>query len=278
MEIKFIATDVDGTLVMDDHMTIPQVNIDAIKQAKKEGIITAISTGRTKVATIEASKALGGVDYLVLSNGAVIMDGKTDEIIYSNYFPTDTIEKVINIIEKYPIIYEIYADGKGYVNQYTNDNYFDIKALPYDFLVEYIKILETTDDVLELVRSRNVEKININQVPKEYIESVTAELKEIPSLVFSAGFDGNMEIVVKGSDKGSAIKRIVDKLNIQPENIMAFGDSLNDATMLKYAGVSYALLSGKDAAKNAAKNITKAGNNEGGVGLAIKEYLTNSPK
>lgn len=278
MEIKFIATDVDGTLVMDDHMTIPQVNIDAIKQAKKEGIITAISTGRTKVATIEASKALGVVDYLVLSNGAVIMDGKTDEIIYSNYFPTDTIEKVINIIEKYPIIYEIYADGKGYVNQYTNDNYFDIKALPYDFLVEYIKILETTDDVLELVRSRNVEKININQVPKEYIESVTAELKEIPSLVFSAGFDGNMEIVVKGSDKGSAIKRIVDKLNIQPENIMAFGDSLNDATMLKYAGVSYALLSGKDAAKNAAKNITKAGNNEGGVGLAIKEYLTNSPK
>lgn len=278
MEIKFIATDVDGTLVMDNHMTIPQVNIDAIKQAKKEGIITAISTGRTKVATIEASKALGGVDYLVLSNGAVIMDGKTDEIIYSNYFPTDTIEKVINIIEKYPIIYEIYADGKGYVNQYTNDNYFDIKALPYDFLVEYIKILETTDDVLELVRSRNVEKININQVPKEYIESVTAELKEIPSLVFSAGFDGNMEIVVKGSDKGSAIKRIVDKLNIQPENIMAFGDSLNDATMLKYAGVSYALLSGKDAAKNAAKNITKAGNNEGGVGLAIKEYLTNSPK
>lgn len=278
MEIKFIATDVDGTLVMDDHMTIPQVNIDAIKQAKKEGIITAISTGRTKVATIEASKALGGVDYLVLSNGAVIMDGKTDEIIYSNYFPTDTIEKVINIIEKYPIIYEIYADGKGYVNQYTNDNYFDIKALPYDFLVEYIKILETTDDVLELVRSRNVEKININQVPKEYIESVTAELKEIPSLVFSAGFDGNMEIVVKGSDKGSAIKRIVDKLNIQPENIMAFGDSLNDATMLKYAGVSYALLSGKDAAKNAAKNITKAGNNEGGVGLAIKEYLTNFPK
>lgn len=278
MEIKFIATDVDGTLVMDDHMTIPQVNIDAIKQAKKEGIITAISTGRTKVATIEASKALGGVDYLVLSNGAVIMDGKIDEIIYSNYFPTDTIEKVINIIEKYPIIYEIYADGKGYVNQYTNDNYFDIKALPYDFLVEYIKILETTDDVLELVRSRNVEKININQVPKEYIESVTAELKEIPSLVFSAGFDGNMEIVVKGSDKGSAIKRIVDELNIQPENIMAFGDSLNDATMLKYAGVSYALLSGKDAAKNAAKNITKAGNNEGGVGLAIKEYLTNSPK
>lgn len=45
-------------------MTIPQVNIDAIKQAKIEGIITAISTGRTNVATIEASKALGGVDYL----------------------------------------------------------------------------------------------------------------------------------------------------------------------------------------------------------------------
>lgn len=82
-------------------------------------------------------------------------------------------------------------------------------------------------------------------------------------------------------DRKKVFKRMVGfvrKVDVRCESIMAFGDSLNDATMLKYAGVSYALLSGKDAAKNAAKNITKVGNNEGGVGLAIKEYLTNSPK
>ena len=278
MEIKFIATDVDGTLVKDDHMTIPQINIEAIKQAKKEGIITAISTGRTLTATVEESSALGGVDYFVLSNGAIIIDGKTKEVIYSNYFCPETIEKVVGIIEKYPVIYEIYADGKGYINQYTYDNYFDIKALPQVFLVQYRKLLETFDNALELVRKHNVEKININQIPKEYIEPLTAELNAISGLVFTAGFDGNMEIVVEGSDKGTAIKRIVDSLNIKAENVMVFGDSENDATMLKFAGISYALASGKDAAKNAAKYITKVGNNEGGVGETIKEYLTNSKK
>ena len=47
MDIKLIATDVDGTLVGADHMVIPKVNIEAMNMAKEKGIINVISTGRS---------------------------------------------------------------------------------------------------------------------------------------------------------------------------------------------------------------------------------------
>ena len=59
---------------------------------------------------------------------------------------------------------------------------------------------------------------------------------------------------------------------------MAFGDSGNDVTMLKTAGLSYALSSGHEIAKKAARFVTKSSNEKGGVGEIIKEYLTNLPK
>ena len=56
---------------------------------------------------------------------------------------------------------------------------------------------------------------------------------------------------------------------------MAFGDSGNDITMLKTAGCSYAMSSGSELAKEAAKFVTKHGNNEGGVGANNKLVLLN---
>lgn len=78
---------------------------------------------------IEATK-LGSVDYLVLSNVAVVVDAKTKDVIYDCHFPLVSLGKIIPVFEKYPVVYEIYADCKGYINQYTYDHYFDIEVLP----------------------------------------------------------------------------------------------------------------------------------------------------
>ncbi len=122
MNIKLIATDVDGTLVADDHLTIPPINIESISMAKEKGIKVAISTGRPYSLTDRETAVLGGVDYLILSNGAVIVDAKTLEVIYSCYLSLEAFEKIMKAMEKYPIVYEIYADCQGYITQYTYDH------------------------------------------------------------------------------------------------------------------------------------------------------------
>ena len=48
MSIKLIAFDVDGTFVGDDHLTINEKNIEAMKKAHEQGIKVVMSTGRTQ--------------------------------------------------------------------------------------------------------------------------------------------------------------------------------------------------------------------------------------
>lgn len=273
MNIKLIATDVDGTLVADDHLTIPPINIKSLKMAKENNIKIAISTGRPYSLTDIESAKLGSVDYLVLSNGAVVVDAKTLEVIYDCYLPLEPLKKIIPIFEKYPVVYEIYADCKGYITRYTYDHYFDIEGLPQVFLKEYRGRMNLCDNPYDVIRTKPVEKINVDHIPKDCIEAVLEELNEIPNLVFSSGFQGNMEITSKGADKGKALAWLAEKLEIIGEDVMVFGDSANDVTMLQFAGYSYAMINGNQKAKDAAKYVTKLSNNEGGVGDTVKEVL-----
>lgn len=275
MNIKLIATDVDGTLVADDHLTIPPINIKSLKMAKDRNINIVISTGRPYSLTDIETAKLGCVDYLVLSNGAVVVDAKTKSVIYDCYLPLETLEKIIPVFEKYPVVYEIYADCKGYINQYTYEHYFEIEALPQIFLKEYRNRMIICDNPYELMHTKPVEKLNVDYIPEEYIEAVMNELKDIPDLVFSAGFKGNMEIAAKGADKGSGLAWLADKLGIDSDEVMAFGDSGNDVTMLMFAGHSYAMNNGNEKAKNAARYVTKLSNSDGGVGDTIREVLIN---
>jgi hypothetical protein len=277
MDIKLIATDVDGTLVADDHLTIPRINIEAFQEAKARGIITVISTGRPFSLAKRENDALQGVDYMIVSNGAAVIDMKTNKVINSCYLSLESSKKIIEIFEKYPLVYEIYADCKGFITQYTYDHYFE-GTLPEIFMREYRSLMELCDSPWDVIRKFNVEKINVDYMPQECVEELQEELSHIPGLVYSAGFEGNMEITASGADKGRALGWLCERIGINKENVMAFGDSGNDVTMLKSAEISYALVSGNQLAKKAAKFTTKSSNEDGGVGEIIKEYLTNFAK
>lgn len=274
MNIKLIATDVDGTLLADDHLTIPPININAFRKAKSEGALIAVSTGRPYSLAKRECDLLDCVDYLILSNGAAVVDMHSAEVLYSCYLPFNSLERIVNVFEKYPLLYEIYADCAGYITDYTYEHYFEAEGLPQVFLQEYRKLMRRCSSPWDVIKTKNVEKFNVSRIPKEYVDSLYAELKEIPDLVYTAGYKGNMEITAVGADKGRALKWLAERLEISPENIMVFGDSGNDATMLRYAANSYAMKSGNEEAKGAAKYITSVGNKEGGVGITINEWLS----
>ena len=81
MSIKLIVTDLDGTFLNSNHLTIPKENIEAFKRAHEMGIKVAIASGRTKILTDYILEQLPFLDYLITSNGAVSYDMKTGEIV-----------------------------------------------------------------------------------------------------------------------------------------------------------------------------------------------------
>ena len=76
----------------------------------------------------------------------------------------------------------------------------------------------------------------------------------------------------RGSSKGEAVQHFADYLNISYDDVMCIGDSENDLSMLKVAGVSVAMGNATPEVKEQADYIT-ADNQHGGVAQAIYHFI-----
>lgn len=273
MKIGLIAIDVDGTLLADDHLTIPQINIEALQEAHRNNVKVAICSGRTASLVEKEVEELSCIDFLVISNGAAVVETSTMNVIYSCYLKKETVIQIVDILEKYPVVYELYAEGEGYISENSKEHYFETAGLPMVFMKEYIKRITSVDNIKNIPDKLNVEKVNINYLPTEYRVRVMEELSSVPELVYAAGFEGNVEMTAIGADKGATLAWLADRIGLRSENVMAFGDSSNDVTMLGWAENSYAMKNGNAKAKAAAKYITKKSNGEGGLGETIRETI-----
>ena len=75
----------------------------------------------------------------------------------------------------------------------------------------------------------------------------------------------------KDTSKGNAVKHLAKMLNISRDEIMCIGDSENDLSMIRYAGIGVAMGNGLDILKNEADFITDSNVNSG-VSKAIKKF------
>ena len=94
-------------------------------------------------------------------------------------------------------------------------------------------------------------------------------------LAVTTSFGENMELTAPGVNKGSAVQALCEKLGLEPDQVMAFGDAGNDLELLAWAGWSFAMGNASSEAKAAARYTTGT-NREGGVGMAVEQYLLNA--
>ena len=89
--------------------------------------------------------------------------------------------------------------------------------------------------------------------------------------ICTSGFDW-LDIVPKGTNKGTAIAKMQAMLGISPKETMAFGDQMNDFEMINQAYHSYAMDNAIDKIKQIAR-YTAPSNNEFGVVSTLKEVF-----
>lgn len=274
MAIKLIVTDLDGTFLNSNHVTIPKENIDAFKKAHEMGIKVAIASGRTKILTDYLVEQLPFLDYLITSNGAVTYDLHTGKVVCSTLMNNSKSVEIFNILKDYNLIYEIYFDGKCYMNE-ESYSMFDAEHVPphiHALLKDFIKPVSSLE---ALIDGQGIEKLNIMSLSGEErleIESKISDVAFASSFPITKGVNGNLEMTDENATKGFAIKGLADALNISKENIMCFGDGENDCSMLEYADYSFAMANGNDLAKSTAKFLTDT-NDNAGVAKAINKYV-----
>lgn len=284
--VQIIASDMDGTL-LNDKMVISKRNAAAVKEAQKQGIHFIVSTGRAYDEVKPLITEAGFNCPMITVNGAFVLDENGKEISAAPT-PDSIAKKIMLTLKKNGLYFEVIT-AKGVCS--------DNKAKRIENFAELLASIspDTPYKLAVTLASARMELMNINYVdnymdlvddPKTVIGKIVVfspegqkvlgpikdELSKNDNLVITSSGPGNIEINHVNAQKGVALQAYADSLNIPMDNVMAIGDNNNDVSMLKAAGISYAMGNGSDEVKMLAKYIT-APNTEDGAGIAIEEVL-----
>lgn len=276
MSIKIIATDLDGTLMAPDHITVTERTVKALEKAHSYGVRFAISTGRTLAVTENVRAQVPFVDYVIYSNGAGVYDCNSQKVIYSDFMPKDIVADIVDFLDKYPVYYEVYSGGAQHV-QADKAKYFRNNGLPQEFIDEYIESVTPHTSLSEFSKNNDIEKINLYYFEGEYLEKIRTYLYSIDDIECTSPVMGDIEMTFKGVNKGKALDGICNILQIDKSEAMAFGDSDNDIDMLQYCEYSFAMENGSDICKSNAR-YRALSNAEDGVAVAVEEYVLSKIK
>ena len=135
------------------------------------------------------------------------------------------------------------------------------------------------DSVEELKkREIKVHKIFLFTGDLEMLDKIKRRLIQNPELAVASSFYNNLEITAKGAEKGPAIQEYIESLGYTKDEVMVFGDSLNDYSMLSMDfGATVAMENADEEVKRVSKYITKS-NEDFGVAYTIHELLKKQGK
>ncbi len=270
MSVKIIATDLDGTLMAPDHLTVTERTKNALKSAHDKGVKISIATGRALNFTNGVTAQIPFVDYVICSNGASVYDRNNNKFIYTNLVSPEITAEAISLLDTLPVYYNVYIDGNIYAQKGT-DRFFGNLDLPTVFLEEFASSLIVSDNLAEEVAGKGAELIDVFYT-NENDKKIIFDFFEEKGLFLASALGGVVSATAQGSDKGTALKGLCEILGVTSDEAMTFGDASNDATMLEYARYSFAMEICDDICKKSAK-FSAPSNADDGVAQMIEKYV-----
>ncbi len=266
---KILFTDLDGTL-LNNRSQIDEKMKQALKAMTSKGHYLVLSSGRPLDSILEVKK-LAGIDfpnvYIIASNGAVIYNCDTEEIIHEIRVSYDDVTDIWNFAKEHHV----------HVQTYTSDSIItateDEEIAYYRQRIHLPLIL--SDTPLEILKQPPHKLLMIDLYDHARIAGIQTLLEQTYGdrlqTVFSNPY--YLEVFAKEAGKGNSLRYLCDYLDIPLTNSYAAGDAENDLSMLQAAGTAIVMCNGTDEVKEHANIITKRSNDECGLADIICEYI-----
>lgn len=271
MNIRLIAMDLDGTALQADRCSFsPRLNA-ALDAAYEKGVAIVPVTGRQfglLPPAVQQHPVWSGL--VVLCNGGQIRELRTGKLLYALNIPKTALRQLHALAERLGIPLEFSREGRLHLTQDSYDAQLSHERLTFHVHTILARSGVIVDSLLPLCEE-DVEKAQLPYIPPHLHDEVEKALKSIDvSAVWSSG--SSIEITHSDATKGNAIAQLSRLLDIPMENIMALGDSGNDETMLRRAGLGIAMGNAPDFVKAAADAVTETNLNNGAA-AAIEQYV-----
>ena len=258
--IKLIATDMDGTF-LDDQNQFPDDFYEVFYKLKEKGIIFGAASGRQYYNLVERFHDIKEQMLFIAENGTyVVYKGKE---LYSHTINLEEAKRFVEIARS--------IDGVNIVLCGKKSAY--IESAEPEALAEINKYYAKCEIVEDLMLVEDeILKVSLLDFQGAEQNSVKFFTQYKDDYQVTIGGYYWMDIMNAGANKGIAVKRVQELLNINPNETMVFGDYLNDIEMMKSAYYSFAMGNAHDQIKDIARFETKT-NNQSGVIETIKEHI-----
>lgn len=244
---KIVFFDIDETLYIKAEKRIPDSIFEqVIPRLKTKGILPAIATGRCRGAFPAALKPLldneNGFELCVTINGQ--HNSFRDQIISQYPLPTERIEQVIADLNRLGIIYGLVSHSDTAVSADAPHVKTSLSPIKTDYLIDP-----------ELYKRQPIYQM-LAFYPQEQEEDVLASGVLGEDLKIVRWHPFAVDLLNMDHSKAMGIRDVLAHFDVKIEEVMAFGDGLNDIEMLESVGFGVAMGNGEAELKAVADYVT----------------------
>jgi len=254
---KIVFFDIDGTLVSKNNK-IPESAYRAIDQLKKQGILPVIATGRSPLLLRDVAKQLEIYSYVSMNGQYIVLEG---ERIFQNPIPKKYIHQLSDFV---------YKQNDG-ILLCGNEQIFSNSMFNMTKGNSRIKALKQLNRIIPSRIQKSIIRRSMKKIPKpETYESnhIYQAILEVPEgkeriyedtfdeLVFTRSNERMLDVISKGVSKATGAEHIMRQLNVNKENVYAFGDHLNDLDLLQFVGTGVAMENAHPEVKKVSQLVT----------------------
>lgn len=274
-DIKLVVTDLDGTILEHGKFAHPH-DLPTLLDLKNHNIGLTIATGQNWSNAVIKAKWLeieNGIDYIICNNGAYISKVSQYEPICIQKIDNQLVQKIYDkctndgftFFAYYKENQHMYWNGvpltcQSLLERNWTDKFFldDISHLPnfeYDTVMQIMIFVpeEKTKDFEIWFKEHGLD---------QHLLSMMSNIESMPVY----------EFINIHANKGTAVKNLIEVLNLELDQVITFGDNLNDIGMIKNMPHSVAMGNAVEIIKRSATYITDK-NTNGGVGQFIRDKI-----
>ena len=277
MEYKIIASDLDGTFLGRDEKGSPE-NYKALERLQELGVQFVPTSGRSFWEMPEQLRNCPHIRYYIGSDGGTVYDKQTDTI-HSLAMPEEVGQFVLDKLYQYPVSIMLHADNRSYVDA---DCHFAANYIAHNYNDSWLRFVLATNKPVENFKAfayahGRIESFCVFFRNLEDLQECKAYFEKHPALLVAQTDPLNLELFWVNAGKGNALMYLADILGIDRAATIAVGDSTNDMTMVRQAGLGLAMANAVEALKEAADAVI-CDNSQHSAKYILEHFILQNPR
>lgn len=235
--IKLVASDLDGTLLLDGAQRLPEDIFPLIYRLEEMGILFVAASGRQYNNMKRLFGPAASHIAFICENGAIALQNET--LLYEDFLEEDLMLDIIRAANESKE-FEFSCSTKDFHYIMPKTEHF--KDLLLNVVKVDCRIVKSVEEITEpCIKLAVYKKGGVTEESLRYWQERFSDRCR----VVTSGFAW-IDFIPFGTSKAKGIKKFQEMLRISADECLAFGDEYNDIEMLKSVKYGFAMAHAKE--------------------------------